>query len=311
MGEMVIRGIKVRDVRQLLATERKTVDIEDEVLGISEETLRGILTKYRIASILSKLTGRTDERCLVGEVGETPIGTVAIQRRNEAWYISSLMVHPDYQGKGYGRALLNGACTEISRLGGKRAILHVRSDNEPAKKLYLSSGFEFFEREVVYTRKAQGLEPEPLPPQYLTQKIGRFDGRALGLVDACREPASFEIYGPTVTRGLSARMIWYLDIRKKFERYAVIFGDRWIGLFESLVPYKTDSAFTGLQLLKQYRGKLERALLVRAVTHASRLKVSRVVIEFDERFTELEKACEELGFQLGFRQDGMVKRLSE
>jgi ribosomal-protein-alanine acetyltransferase len=56
--------------------------------------------------------------------------------------VQTIAVHPDYQGKGYGRRLLAALLDEAALRGVKELFLEVRADNETAQQLYRSVGFE-------------------------------------------------------------------------------------------------------------------------------------------------------------------------
>lgn len=53
--------------------------------------------------------------------------------------VQTIGVRPDRQGRGIGRALLRELITAAA---GRRILLEVRTDNEPALALYRSEGFE-------------------------------------------------------------------------------------------------------------------------------------------------------------------------
>ena len=53
-----------------------------------------------------------------------------------------LAVAPDMRGKGYGRALAQGALDDMKAEGALKAVLDVREENTPARKLYNSLGFK-------------------------------------------------------------------------------------------------------------------------------------------------------------------------
>jgi ribosomal-protein-alanine N-acetyltransferase len=55
--------------------------------------------------------------------------------------VHTMGVHPDYQGLGLGRRLLNGLLAKADELHAV-VFLEVRTDNEPALGLYRSTGFE-------------------------------------------------------------------------------------------------------------------------------------------------------------------------
>lgn len=64
-----------------------------------------------------------------------------------------MAVHPDAQGLGLGRRLLERG---LAHLQPRDVILYVESDNEPAVALYSSLGFEQLRRDVQYTSPAAG-----------------------------------------------------------------------------------------------------------------------------------------------------------
>lgn len=56
--------------------------------------------------------------------------------------VQTIAVHPNHQGEGYGRQLLNALIDEARLRGVKELFLEVRADNEIAQHLYASLGFE-------------------------------------------------------------------------------------------------------------------------------------------------------------------------
>ncbi len=81
------------------------------------------------------------------------------------WFISNVAVHPTLQGRGIGRQLMDAALEGIRRQGGRRVLLQVRTDNEPAQRLYRRLGFERFDTvaEMLRPGGLPALEREPLP----------------------------------------------------------------------------------------------------------------------------------------------------
>lgn len=57
------------------------------------------------------------------------------------WAIEGLAVHPDAQGHGIGRRLVDAAVDEVRRRGGRRVTLHVLGGNAGARRLYETAGF--------------------------------------------------------------------------------------------------------------------------------------------------------------------------
>ncbi|MCK5158168.1 MAG: GNAT family N-acetyltransferase, partial [Candidatus Heimdallarchaeota archaeon] len=62
--------------------------------------------------------------------------------QDKSAYIGSMNIHPDYQRKGLGRALLKNIILECSRKGVIKIGLAVTTSNESAYKLYQSEGFK-------------------------------------------------------------------------------------------------------------------------------------------------------------------------
>ena len=56
-------------------------------------------------------------------------------------HILSLAVHPDWQGRGLGRELLQRSLESLERRGARRVRLEVRPDNAAATRLYEKLGF--------------------------------------------------------------------------------------------------------------------------------------------------------------------------
>jgi ribosomal protein S18 acetylase RimI-like enzyme len=60
---------------------------------------------------------------------------------DHVWEITGLAVHPDAQGRGAGRALLEAIAAAARERGGRRLTLRVFAPNERARRLYERAGF--------------------------------------------------------------------------------------------------------------------------------------------------------------------------
>ncbi|WP_162920095.1 GNAT family N-acetyltransferase [Paenisporosarcina cavernae] len=65
--------------------------------------------------------------------------------------IGPLAVHPDYQGKGFGRLMLRAAEQFAYDKGYTQVVLSVNGENERAKRLYEQEGFQQIEGVACYT----------------------------------------------------------------------------------------------------------------------------------------------------------------
>ncbi len=76
--------------------------------------------------------------------GESLVGYAGIGLLGNSFFpeseVLTIGVAPEYQGRGVGYALLRTLLHEAERHGGA-VFLEVRTDNEPARKLYESNGF--------------------------------------------------------------------------------------------------------------------------------------------------------------------------
>jgi ribosomal protein S18 acetylase RimI-like enzyme len=115
---------------------------------------RRALHSMRLPVLLAPLIGFLDSLSPPGEgvmpgfvwvEGGRIVGTAAVRRvhpfRN-GWLISNVAVHPDMQGRGIGRALMEASVDLATYHGGEWVVLQVRDDNLAAKRLYESLGFQ-------------------------------------------------------------------------------------------------------------------------------------------------------------------------
>lgn len=91
--------------------------------GDGEESLRNFME-------------RNPSTCLVLREKEHLIGTVLGGFDGHRGYIYHLAVHPDYQGRGYGKALFSRVTRELRSLGAPKIHLFVFRDNQQAITFY-------------------------------------------------------------------------------------------------------------------------------------------------------------------------------
>ena len=73
-------------------------------------------------------------------------------------HVLNLAVHPQWNNRGLGRALLRRALDQAERLGAESVYLEVRPSNTPAVHLYRSQGFRRVGRRRDYYPTIDGRE---------------------------------------------------------------------------------------------------------------------------------------------------------
>jgi mycothiol synthase len=74
----------------------------------------------------------------------------SVQSDVSTGYIGMTGVHPDYRGKGLGRAIVSAGIEYLESKGAKKVELEVDHSNKPARELYLSLGFDLLGENVWY-----------------------------------------------------------------------------------------------------------------------------------------------------------------
>ncbi len=126
---------------------------------------------------------------LVGNVTVTPEDPVL-----RHWFISNVAVHPDVQHHGIGRELMAASLDGIRHRGGRQVTLQVRSDNEPAQRLYRRLGFKRFDTLVELLRPRS--IPAPAQPAAPLRRLGSRDWQALLDLAAAATPAEVQQVRP-------------------------------------------------------------------------------------------------------------------
>jgi ribosomal protein S18 acetylase RimI-like enzyme len=307
-----VREYRSGDLAELVELTKVAFPREMEVYGLDEESIRRQARLYGLVRLMQRLTGRFFFKLYVGEVGGELVGTTSLSREGEAWYIGMVMVAPAQRRRGYARALVERACEDARSQGVKRVILHVREDNTPAKNLYLSLGFELFERELHFISGVEqvGGETQELPQGYRLRRVGPFDRRAFDVIDGCREERSAAVYGRSYYPPLYLRLLFILFRPQLIERYAVLRDGGWTGVYTFRFTSRKEAAHASVRLYREHRGRgLERALLLQALARARELGAPKLAVVADERDKDLVAVCERLGFARPFTMEGMVRKL--
>lgn len=92
---------------------------------------------------------------IIGRIGDTPVGFALIRTVLDETELMLLAVAPAHRRQGYGQYLLDRTIHLAASLGCTRCLLEVR-DGNPARKLYLASGFEEYNIRRNYYRGRDG-----------------------------------------------------------------------------------------------------------------------------------------------------------
>jgi ribosomal protein S18 acetylase RimI-like enzyme len=148
-------------------------------------------------------------------------GNVSLRRAytRGGWMIGNVAVHPDLQGQGIGRALMDAATGLIVQRGGSWAGLEVREDNVAACGLYRGMGFEVVGHSLEMARP-EGLEwPKIEADMHWLRRARIADGEAIyrlaleGLSRLQRE--ALEVRRSTYRTGWEARLSARLEGRRE------------------------------------------------------------------------------------------------
>jgi GNAT superfamily N-acetyltransferase len=137
-----------RDWRQVLALIEFAFGEELDVEA--QRALRSMRLPLFLTPVVCALDGMAPpgESMMPGFVwleGGRVVGTTSVRRLsalNSGWLVSNVAVHPDWQGRGIGRALLEASLDFVRDRGGTWAVLQVRDSNSSARSLYESLGFQ-------------------------------------------------------------------------------------------------------------------------------------------------------------------------
>ncbi|UIJ34802.1 ribosomal protein S18-alanine N-acetyltransferase [Allobranchiibius sp. GilTou73] len=90
----------------------------------------------------SELAGRPQRVYLVAQDDDRVVGYAGLSVVGDVADVMTIAVAPDAQGTGVGRLLLEELVAQASAAAVSAVLLEVRSDNDPARKLYERNGFE-------------------------------------------------------------------------------------------------------------------------------------------------------------------------
>jgi len=142
---VTIRDASVRDAEHVREVERAViVDGRGVVLGPDQvPELDGL--RRQIDDVYRAMSAGDATRFLVAELDGRIVGAAELRQLAPALVhhvgVLSISVHPEYQRRGIGRALMTALVEHAEACGLERLELYVRADNERAHALYRALGF--------------------------------------------------------------------------------------------------------------------------------------------------------------------------
>jgi len=126
------------------------------IRNLSFSTVKGNETPISTTMLLESLENEDyiPDGMIMLKYNDLPIGIVKcskdVYEDEPIINIGPLGIHPDYQKKGLGKALLREAIKLANDKGYNKCILSVNADNENAKKIYKNEGFKEVEGAICY-----------------------------------------------------------------------------------------------------------------------------------------------------------------
>lgn len=97
----------------------------------------------------------TDSRVLIAEDRPCGLALIAHRATRHTSRLAAMGVAKEVRGKGAGTWFMDGLIREARQRGDHEMVLEVIEQNEPAVKLYRSSGFQTVRRLIGFTRRGQ------------------------------------------------------------------------------------------------------------------------------------------------------------
>ncbi|PQZ53990.1 GNAT family N-acetyltransferase [Bacillus sp. MYb209] len=117
------------------------IDISSKAFGDSVENT---------ATWLQKMMNSSSHQVYSALIDNNVLGTITVTHQEHFTTLSGFAVHPSYQGKGYGKAILSYMTHTLFTNGATTIELQVETKNKNALKLYTQCGFEIMTKYDYY-----------------------------------------------------------------------------------------------------------------------------------------------------------------
>jgi ribosomal protein S18 acetylase RimI-like enzyme len=316
--DILIRDFRRSDLNSVLELGRLCFAREFELMGFDVEHLRKKVEQFfgftgRFLLFLLRVFGKEPLRFFVAEVDGNVVGTTMVSRQGKVGYISTVMVHPDYRGRGIAKTLLERAVNYIRKSGMEKAVLHVDSINETAKNLYVKLGFKEFEKMAYLVGDVNNVSFRPeFKGEVHIRNFQRSDiDSVYELVKSSEDYEHLKVFGfekKDLKGPVLARLFNIFDETKN----VVTFKDKVIGYVNILHTTATEAGqISHICVDPEMRSMGIEELLISAGINAARnFGAKKILATVSLRRQELISAMRHCGFEEKFVVDGMVLEIA-
>jgi ribosomal protein S18 acetylase RimI-like enzyme len=224
------------------------------------------------------------------------VGNVTVTRTSDLsrrWMISNVAVARAYRGKGIGRQLVAAAIEQVRAARGEEVFLRVRVDNDAARRLYGSFGFQ--QITAVTDMDLPAVETvTPVPATGFTLRRRRYSEWRQEM-DLARTaiPTSLQRFQPVRAAAYRldldqqlGRWLGHLLAGRSERRLAVAEDERFLATLDVVISRWRGAHRLRLMIHPDYRGRLDEVLISTGLHVCSRYPGHRVHIKLTTDYEE-------------------------
>lgn len=237
------------------------------------------------------------------------VGNITVNQTSPGsrrWLISNVAVAKEYRRRGIARGLMYAGLELVKEYRGKSVALQVRADNQPARDLYDSLKFhKIAGTTYLRLKRVPVVDSLPLPPEVTLRprRFDSFDARlAYSLASAATPTASQQEWPLRHNRfqlGFNDELsnICRMFVGGTTSAYWVVEeGQRFVGLVNIIGGYFGENHRLELIVDPEWRGRLEKPLISRALQSLRRGRRRAVSVKHPVDHAEAIDAYKEFGF---------------
>lgn len=311
---VLIRDFRKPDLDSVLELERLCFSREFEAMGLDTAHLRKRVARLfgfagRFLLLLLRFLRKEPFRFLVAEVDGNVVGTTIVSQNGKVGYISTVMVHPYYRGRGIAKKLVEKAISYIRQRRMKMAVLHVDPVNKPAKSLYAKLGFKEFEKMVYMVGDVNTVSSilEFTGEVHIRNFQKKDIDQVYELAKSCEDPEHLKVF-TFEKRDLQGSFLARVFNISKEIKITATNGSKVIGYVN--ITYMTDTGVGQISHIYVHSGMrsmgIEEQLIHAGMKIAGKFGMKKVLAMVSLRRQELISAMRRCGFEEKFAVDGMV-----